>query len=99
MTDLLAASENDRRKHVAAIQQRLDELNQQLRISLPVYLMFTKADLIAGFSEFFDDLAQEGRAQVWGTTFPIEAVARRLRAAALRDRASMSWSNDSIHAR
>ena len=73
MTDLLAASENDRRKHVAAIQQRLDELNQQLRISLPVYLMFTKADLLAGFSEFFDDLAQENRAQVWGTTFPIEA--------------------------
>ena len=73
MTDLLAASENDRRKHVAAIQQRLNELNQQLRISLPVYVMFTKTDLLAGFGEFFDDLVQENRAQVWGTTYPIEA--------------------------
>jgi type VI secretion system protein ImpL len=73
MTDLLAASEVDRRKHVAAIQKRLDELSKELRISLPVYVMFTKTDLLAGFTEFFDDLVQENRAQVWGTTYPIEA--------------------------
>ena len=36
---------------------------------IPVYVMFTKADLIAGFTEFFDDLDRDGRAQVWGTTF------------------------------
>ena len=36
---------------------------------MPVYVLFTKADLIAGFSEFFDDLDREKRAQVWGTTF------------------------------
>ena len=36
---------------------------------MPVYVLFTKADLIAGFTEFFDDLDRERRAQVWGTTF------------------------------
>ena len=36
---------------------------------LPVYVLFTKADLIAGFIEFFDDLGKEERAQVWGVTF------------------------------
>ena len=38
---------------------------------MPVYMVFTKADLIAGFTEFFDDLDRERRAQVWGTTFDL----------------------------
>jgi type VI secretion system protein ImpL len=38
--------------------------------------VFTKADLIAGFTEFFDDLDREARAQVWGTTFPISGDKR-----------------------
>ena len=48
------------------------ELNRELRIQLPVYVMVTKCDLVAGFTEYFDDLTQEGRAQVWGVTFPYE---------------------------
>jgi type VI secretion system protein ImpL len=35
-----------------------------------VYALFTKSDLVAGFTEFFDDLDRERRAQVWGATFP-----------------------------
>ena len=38
---------------------------------MPVYVLFTKADLIAGFTEFFDDLDRDERAQVWGTTFDL----------------------------
>ena len=38
---------------------------------VPVYALFTKADLIAGFTEFFDDLDREKRGQVWGATFPL----------------------------
>ena len=34
--------------------------------------MVTKCDLVAGFTEYFDDLTQEGRAQVWGVTFPCQ---------------------------
>ena len=58
---------------------RLNELNRELRIQLPVYLMVTKCDLVAGFTEYFDDLTQEGRAQVWGVTFPYEQTRRRRR--------------------
>ena len=36
----------------------------------PVYVLVTKADLIAGFNEIFDDLGKEERDQVWGFTFP-----------------------------
>ena len=42
---------------------------------MPVYLLFTKADLIAGFAEFFDDLDRERREQVWGVTFPFGKAA------------------------
>ena len=34
--------------------------------------MVTKCDMVAGFTEYFDDLTQEERAQVWGVTFPYE---------------------------
>jgi type VI secretion system protein ImpL len=70
--DLATQSDVDRARHVAAVRQRLDELRQHLKITVPVYLIVTKCDLLAGFSEFFDDLSQDGRAQVWGTTFDIE---------------------------
>jgi type VI secretion system protein ImpL len=73
-TDLLALGEREREQHVLAIRERLDELSRNLRIAVPVYFLVTKCDLIAGFSEFFDDLGQEARAQVWGVTFPIEAT-------------------------
>ena len=60
-----------RRAHAQAIRDRIAELDSRLRTHLPVYLLFTKADLIAGFTEFFDDLDAERRGQVWGTTFPL----------------------------
>ncbi|MGH8270030.1 MAG: type VI secretion system membrane subunit TssM, partial [Steroidobacteraceae bacterium] len=71
-TDLLTLGEREREQHVTAIRERLDELGRALRVRMPVYFLVTKCDLIAGFAEFFDDMSQEARAQVWGTTFPIE---------------------------
>ena len=70
-----------REAHVEAARRRLNELNRELRIQLPVYVMVTKCDLVAGFTEYFDDLTQEGRAQVWGMTFPYEQTRRRRGAA------------------
>jgi type VI secretion system protein ImpL len=75
-SDLLLLDERGRADHVAAVRRRIDELNRELKIRLPVYLLITKCDLVAGFIEYFDDLAREGRAQVWGTTFPIEVSER-----------------------
>jgi type VI secretion system protein ImpL len=36
---------------------------------MPIYVLVTKADLLAGFSEFFSELDSEQRGQVWGITF------------------------------
>ena len=70
--DLMVQSPATREEHLAALRRRLDELNTRLGIQLPVYLLITKCDLVAGFSEYFSELTAEGRSQVWGTTFPYE---------------------------
>jgi type VI secretion system protein ImpL len=72
--DLLTLQPAEREEHIAAARRRLEELNHELRIELPVYVLVTKCDLLNGFDEYFDDLAAEGRAQVWGVTFPYEAT-------------------------
>ena len=73
IADLMGLSESQRAGHIHAIRQRIQELHKILGIRFPVYLLFTKCDLIAGFMEFYDDLGREDRAQVWGITFPITA--------------------------
>ncbi|GAA3918524.1 type VI secretion system membrane subunit TssM [Litoribacillus peritrichatus] len=73
MADLLTQTRTERNIHARAIKQRVQELQNQLGMSFPVYIVFTKADLIAGFSEFFDDLSKEEMEQVWGMTFGVEA--------------------------
>ena len=60
-------------KHIIAIRGRIAELGRELGVELPVYVLFTKADLVAGFVEFFDDLSVEGRRSVVGHTLPLAA--------------------------
>src|SRR5574337_593753 len=72
VSDLLTLDEAGRQQHILAIRQRLDELAKHLRIGVPAYLVFTKCDLVAGFTEFFDDLTPELRSQVWGVSFPVD---------------------------
>ncbi|MBN9064302.1 MAG: hypothetical protein BGP06_13695 [Rhizobiales bacterium 65-9] len=67
--DLLSLPQEEVFSHADAIRTRLLELHQQLKVDFPVYAVFTKADLIAGFMEFFGHLNEEGRRAVWGATF------------------------------
>jgi len=68
--DLLLQTEEERVQHAKTIRTRIDELMDKLEIRFPIYLMFTKSDLVSGFSEYFEDLSKEEREQVWGTTLP-----------------------------
>lgn len=52
------------------LRQRVQELTERLEIFAPVYVMFTKADLITGFAEFFGDSDKLERDRVWGATLP-----------------------------
>jgi type VI secretion system protein ImpL len=71
--DLLAATPALTEEMAAALRARLRELAQVLRTRFPVYVLVTKTDLLAGFTEFFADLSKEERAQVFGFTFPYDA--------------------------
>jgi type VI secretion system protein ImpL len=70
VTDLITQTEQQRRAHAVAINKRVAELDKHFGIRFPVYVLFTKTDLLAGFMEFFDDLRRTEREQVWGMTFP-----------------------------
>ncbi len=68
--DLLLQTEEERIQHAKVIRSRIDELMEKLEIRFPIYLMFTKSDLVSGFSEYFEDLSKEEREQVWGISLP-----------------------------
>jgi type IV/VI secretion system ImpK/VasF family protein len=67
--DLLHWTDDEITRHAGQVRSRLQELQARLGVRLPVYLVVTKADLLAGFSEFFSELDAEQRAQVWGMSF------------------------------
>ena len=71
LSDLSLQDEMTQKAHAQAVRRRLNELREKLGVRFPVYVLFTKADLIAGFTEFFDDLGKEEREQVWGFTLPL----------------------------
>ncbi|ERL55790.1 type VI secretion system membrane subunit TssM [Psychrobacter aquaticus] len=52
------------------LRSRVQDLTEQLEVYAPVYVVFTKMDLISGFRDFFNDYEQEERNQVWGATIP-----------------------------
>jgi len=99
--DLMAQGHTSRETHVAATRRRLNELNKELNIKLPVYLMVTKCDLVAGFTEYFDDVVQEGRTQVWGVTFPYDVTTSGGAATAFPNEfdALMSRLNERVYTR
>ncbi len=72
LSDLSQLGEDARLSHARAVRRRVRELQEELGVRIPVYVLFTKADLIAGFVEFFDNMGREEREQVWGVTFPLD---------------------------
>jgi len=67
--DVLSLKPMEVQAHADAIRARLIELHDRLKVDFPVYAFFTKADLIAGFMEFFGNLPDHSRKSVWGATF------------------------------
>ncbi len=72
IADLVGASEAKIAELAASLRARAEEIMTRLEMVLPLYVLFTKADLIPGFVEFWEDLAKRERDQVWGATFPLD---------------------------
>lgn len=54
------------------LRQRVQELTDKLEVFAPVYVLFTKVDLVPGFHDFFLDLDWNERDRVWGATIPYQ---------------------------
>jgi type VI secretion system protein ImpL len=69
VSDLMLWTEDERKRYAWHVRARVAELYERLGLRFPVYLLVTKADLLAGFMEFFGEQGAGDRARVWGTTF------------------------------
>ena len=58
-----------------SLRQRVQDLIEKLEVFAPVYVMFTKADLVAGFADFFADAEMAERERPWGATMPFRQKA------------------------
>ncbi len=71
VAELGASREQQVEATARRVRERVDEVQARLQLTLPVYVLFTKCDLVQGFTEFFDDLRKSERGQIWGFTVPL----------------------------
>lgn len=67
--DMMTESADGLRRHAETVRARLAELNDAFKTHVPVYVIFTKADMISGFREYFGSFDEARRRAVWGATF------------------------------
>lgn len=71
ITDVGGLSEEGAAELGQKLRERVDEIMTRLQVVLPVYVFFTKCDLLPGFVETFSDLAKGERGEIWGFTLPV----------------------------
>jgi type VI secretion system protein ImpL len=69
---ILKSDERQIEELAKVLRARLDETLQRLKVRFPVYVVFTHADAIEGFSDSFSSSKNEDKTLVWGATIPIE---------------------------
>lgn len=67
--DMMTMNDQELSDHAETVRARLGELHEHLRVDFPVYVLFTKSDLISGFREYFSNFNVNRRKNVWGVTF------------------------------
>ncbi|MBN1208011.1 MAG: type VI secretion system membrane subunit TssM [Myxococcaceae bacterium] len=69
--DIIGIDEEETIQLAQRLRERVDEVMERLKMIVPVYLLFTKCDLLAGFVDIFGDLSKSDRGQIWGFTTPV----------------------------
>ena len=69
---IVRMSETEIEQQAKTLRARLDDLMARARVRFPVYLVFTHADSIEGFGDFFSTFGRAGQSEVWGATIPLE---------------------------
>lgn len=71
VTDISEANPEEVHARAREVRARIDEVMAKLEMVVPVYVLFTKLDLLPGFVELFSDLGNTERRQIWGFTAPV----------------------------
>ncbi len=71
VADLALANESEINSMSTKIRARIDEVTKHLEMSVPVYVLFTKCDLLPGFVEMYSEMGKTERHQIWGFTLPV----------------------------
>ena len=77
VVDLPQLLEASRERNHALAEQLIERINtyyHALGATPPVYLCFSKVDLLPGFNETFDSLDEQARRRPWGMTFSISEI-------------------------
>lgn len=71
---LVTADKTQRESYVADIQQRLQDVRLSVHSQMPLYVVFTKLDLLYGFGAMYQVLDKVQREAVLGVTFSLGAA-------------------------
>ncbi|MFQ3237315.1 MAG: type VI secretion system protein ImpL, partial [Paraglaciecola sp.] len=69
MSDLITMNDYEISQHTLQLKQRIAEVNDFFATTFPVYIVITKSDMVAGFSQFYDTFSHKEREQTFGITF------------------------------
>lgn len=69
MSDLMTMNEYELSQLVFQLKQRIAEVNDYFSTRFPVYVVITKSDMIAGFTQFYEPFSHKEREQPFGITF------------------------------
>jgi type VI secretion system protein ImpL len=67
--DVIHATVEDLEQQAKRLREKVQEAHALLEVRLPIYLVFTKSDLIPGFTPFHDQVIAEKHGGVLGKTF------------------------------
>lgn len=67
----VGATEAEIEQQAKTLREQLDEVSRRTGVRFPVYLVWTHADAVEGFRQFFAGMSRAERGQVWGATFPL----------------------------
>jgi len=68
VADLVKSDASNLAATVRPIRERIMEVSTRLHLVLPVYVVFSKADMMGGFKDFFSYADRGERDQIWGCT-------------------------------
>lgn len=72
ISELISQSPDKTLKLANSLRSRIQDITERLEISTPVYIVFSKMDLVAGFTAFFECFEGEELDQVWGASLPYQ---------------------------